>query len=209
MAMRRASPVPSPIGPQRLQATESATLSKLPEWGETVRILDDDEASPALPTGPQDLGKPGNRTGGPGRSVATPVISMEVTVLDDWEDVFVHRDADALTVARALMLTVLTRFNLVWRVRRGDCPRGRRLAPPWLRAWDDPGERDWRIARQRPVRFDGPLTHIDDVCAAVLALCAYRVSAEELVAVKAVWPRYRFSRVIRAKRLAVARVDRL
>lgn len=51
-------------------------------------------------------------------------------MLDDREDVFVHRDVDAEAIARALMVTVLTRFNLVWRVRRGDCPRGRRLPPP-------------------------------------------------------------------------------
>lgn len=147
-------------------------------------------------------------SGGLRQSMATPVISMEITVLDDREDVFTHRDADALTIARMLMVTVLTRFNLVWRVRRGDCPRGRRLAPPWLRAWDDPGDRDWRMARQRPVRFEGPLAQIDDVSAAIVALCAYEPSNEELSAIKELWPAYRFSSVIRAKREAVARLDR-
>ncbi|SFU96505.1 hypothetical protein SAMN02799643_03495 [Methylobacterium sp. UNCCL125] len=173
-----------------------------------TRILADDvapvcdpEVSPPPPTAP------GTRAGSLHESGATPVISMEITVLGDREDVFAHRDSDALAIARMLMVTVLTRFNLVWRVRRGDCPRGRRLAPPWLRAWDDPGDRDWRTARQRPVRFEGPLAQIDDVSAAIIALCVYKPSAEELSAIKELWPKYKFSSVIRAKREVVARVD--
>ncbi|KZC01178.1 hypothetical protein AU375_02648 [Methylobacterium radiotolerans] len=174
-----------------------------------TRILAD-EVSPACdPEGSRaPPAAPGTGTGSLHERTATPVISMEITVLDDRENVFTHRDADALAIARALMGTVLTRFNLVWRVRRGDCPRGRRLPPPWLRAWDDPGDRDWRTARQRPVRFEGPLAQIDDVGAAVIALCAYEPSAEELSAIKEFWPKYRFSSVIRAKREAIARLAR-